>query len=75
MSKQLELLNTVLISNDMVEVEDDADEVLELYSFTRKTGTMKSLSGADNMAYMEFSRSSNKTSSGLNKEKKKVKQP
>lgn len=75
LQKQLELLNTVLIANDMVEFEDDDKEVndmigKEAFSFTRRDGMMKSISGGDNMAYMEYSRS-NVTSSGRVKEKRK----
>lgn len=76
LQKQLELLNTVLIANDMVEFEDDDKEVNDLigkdtFSFSRREGTIKSISGGDNMAYMEYSRS-NVTSSGRIKEKRKL---
>lgn len=73
--KQLELLNTVLIANDMVEFEEDDKEVNAMIGqdvFTRRVGSMKSISGGDNMAYLEYSRS-NMTSSGLAKPKRKAK--
>ncbi len=72
--EQLDLLNTVLIANDMVniEIEESEEEDLEGFTFTRQEGNMKSVSGADNMAYLEFSSSRmGQTSSGRTKEKRR----
>ena len=71
--EQLDLLNTVLIANDMVEMEvnESDNEELEEFTFTRQEANMKSVSGADNMAYLEYSSSKlGQTSSGRMKEKR-----
>ncbi|OAJ37856.1 hypothetical protein BDEG_21829 [Batrachochytrium dendrobatidis JEL423] len=69
---QLELLNTVLISTEADYErdvhQDELDDALQTYEseeeaeiegvqwMMRSSGTMKSLSGADSMAYLEFNR-------------------
>jgi DNA excision repair protein ERCC-3 len=59
---QLELLSTVLISNQIFDadedesrVDDEDDEPLVI----KRSGNINSLSGADTMAYLEFSRTTN----------------
>ncbi|KAJ3063385.1 hypothetical protein HDU98_000812 [Podochytrium sp. JEL0797] len=72
LNERLELLATVLVSNDMVDLEELEDEVeedvLAMYRgdvvggggsgvhVTQAAASMKSLSGADNMAYIEQTR-------------------
>ncbi|KAJ3088535.1 hypothetical protein HK102_008529 [Quaeritorhiza haematococci] len=76
-SEQLELLNTVLLSTELDDDDEDLGPAIDsLYVATRqqhlvaapqvirRTGGMKSLSGADSMAYMEYSRGTATTSGG-----------
>lgn len=81
---QLELLNTVLISTETfddisdeepLDLSDTEPVAKETSTLMRRVGTMKSLSGADNMAYIEMntsaaSGSGRMTSSGLVRKKK-----
>ena len=68
--EQLSLLNTVLLSSE-TQVEIDLDEAVDESDdevvTTRKVGTLASLSGTDNFAYMEYSRG---TTSGLARSKR-----